>query len=89
MIRNDTKEDYQFCVKVEEDFLEGQWRSTEGTLYKYKIIEKNHLMKQEYCSGYSRYNVLYRQKFNQEGNFIDEEHISENHALKMYPPFLS
>lgn len=89
MIRNDTNETYQLCLQVGEKYLEGQWRSAGKPLYYYKIIEKNHLIKSEYWGGYSRHNELYRQKFDHEGNLLDEAYVTENHALMMYAPFIA
>lgn len=35
-----------------------------------------------------RHNELYRKRYTIAGEFIDEEYITENHALMMYSPFL-
>ena len=88
MIRNDTSETYQLCLKVGEKYLEGQWYSEKDPLYYYKIIEKNHLIKSEHWGGYSRHNEIYRQIFDKEDNLLKEEYITENHALMMYAPFI-
>lgn len=89
IIRNDTNETYQLCLKVGERYLEGQWRSEKEPLYHYKIIERNHLIKSEYWGGYSRHNEIYRQIFDKEENKLEEEYVMENHALMMYAPFIA
>lgn len=89
MIRNDTNNDFQLSVKVGETHLEGSWFSDIPPFYKYEIVEKNHLFQSEYWGGFSRHNELYRVRTSSEGHFIDEEYITENHALMMYSPFLS
>lgn len=89
MIRNDTNTDFQLHVKVGQTDLEGAWLSNSQPYYQYEIAERNHLFKSEYWGGFSRHNELYRKRFTLEGDFVDEEYITENHALMMYPPFLS
>ncbi len=89
MIRNDTKEAYQLCVRVGEEYLEGEWRSSHEPLYHYQVIEKDHIMKGEPWGGFSRHNRLYRHTFNRDHKLIKEEYITENHALMMYSPFLT
>lgn len=88
MIRNDTKEDFQLKIKVGHTHLEGRWLSNSKPLYKYEVVEKNHLFKSEYWGGFSRHNELFRRRYNFGGDFIDEEYITENHVLMMYSPFL-
>jgi len=89
VIRNDTNADFQLHVKVAETDLEGAWLSNSKPHYHYEITEKNHLFKSEYWGGFSRHNELYRKRFTLGGDFVDEEYVTENHALMMYPPFLS
>lgn len=89
MIYNNTNSDYQIRLYVREKYLEGEWRSLQQPMYRYKIVEKNHFFRGEYWGGFSRHNELYRQRFDFDDNLIDEEYITENHALMMYSPFLS
>ena len=46
-------------------------------------------MDQELWGGYSRHNELYREVYDREGHFLNEEFIVANSAIMMYPPFLS
>jgi vancomycin resistance protein VanW len=89
MIYNGTKTDYQLCVEVGDEYLEGEWRSDIPPEYKYEIVEKNHIMKGEYWGGFSRHNELYRRTYDLADNFLLEELVTENHALMMYSPFIS
>lgn len=89
MIKNDTDQQFQLQVHVGETQLKGCWRTQEPIPYRYEIVEKNHIMKAEYWGGFSRHNELYRKRFLKDGVFIDEEYITENHALMMYSPFLA
>jgi len=88
MITNNTNEDYELRIKVGDKYLEGAWYSNSKPLYTYEIIEKNHEMKSEYFGGFSRHNELYRLVYNEARELINEEYITENHALMMYSPFL-
>ncbi len=89
MIYNGTNADFQLCVEVGDEYLEGEWRSDISPEYKYEIVEKNHIMKGEYWGGISRHNELYRLIYDQYDNFLFEELVAENHALMMYSPFIS
>lgn len=88
MIRNDTQQDYQLCVRVGADNLEGEWRSEEQAECRYEIFEKDHHFNAEYWGGFSRHNELGRHIFDQAGQFLRDEFITENHALMMYTPFI-
>jgi vancomycin resistance protein VanW len=89
MIYNGTNHNYQLCISVGKEYLEGEWRSDQLQEYRYEIIEKYHIVKSEFWGGYSRHNELHRKKFDLNDNLIEEEFVVENHALMMYPPFLS
>lgn len=88
MLRNDTSDYFQLRVNVGQSFLEGSWLSNNKPIYTYEVLEKNHEFKSEFWGGFSRHNELYRNIYTIEGEFIDEEYITENHALMMYSPFL-
>lgn len=88
MIRNDTDEDFQLCVRVGAECLEGEWSSLRPPERRYEIVEKNHEMRGEYWGGYSRRNELFRRVYDMDGALISEDFLLENHALMMYSPFL-
>ncbi|MCQ4924677.1 hypothetical protein NE686_16355 [Tissierella carlieri] len=58
------------------------------TIYEYEVYEKEHKIQLEFWGGYIRHNILYRNKYDLEGNLIDHEHITENYAIMMYASFL-
>lgn len=89
MVYNGTNQIYQLCLHVGEKYLEGEWRSDQPQKYQYEILEKNHIMKNEFWGGYSRHNELHRRIFDENKHCIKEEFVAENHALMMYQPFLS
>lgn len=89
MIKNETDADFQLRVNVGQSNLEGSWLSSRSPCFRYEILEKNHIFKSEYWGGFSRHNEIYRKRCTLEGDFVDEEYITENHALMMYSPLLS
>lgn len=89
MIRNDTDSVFQLHLNIGKSFLEGSWLCNSKPYYMYETIEKNHQFKGEYWGGFSRHNEIYRKRYTIAGDFINEEYITENHALMMYTPLLS
>lgn len=89
MIRNNTQDEYQLLVWLDEEYLHGEWRLSSEPEYRYEIVERNHEMRSEFWGGYSRHNELYQQKFDLEGNMLDEQLIVQNSAIMMYEPFIS
>lgn len=87
-IYNDTDETYQLYVYLTDDYLVGEWRSNDITTRKYEVYEKKHWFTHEYWGGYVRNNILHRKVFDFEGQQIDDEYITENHAVMMYQPLL-
>lgn len=88
MIRNDTNSLFQLKVWVTKEHLCGQWLCSQEPLYSYRVIEKNHAMRSQWWGAYTRHNEIYRKKYNRAGEFLEEEYITENHALMMYEPFI-
>ena len=89
MVRNDTELTFQLHVEVGEAYLGGAWLSDRQQQYRYEIVEREHFFKSEYWGGFSRHNELYRKRLTLDGEIVDEEYITENHALMMYSPFLA
>ncbi|WP_425449630.1 VanW family protein [Dethiothermospora halolimnae] len=87
-IYNGTDEPYQLCLSLTDEYLVGEWRTTYKPIYKYEIYEKEHKITHEYWGGYLRHNVINRKIYNGEETLLDDEYITENHALMMYQPFL-
>ncbi len=88
MVRNDTGADFQLSLRVGDENLEGEWRSSSPPVNVYRVVERGHEMRREYWGGFSRHNELYRLRFDPDGTFLDEEYVTENHAVMMYAPFL-
>ncbi|HLA02718.1 MAG TPA: VanW family protein [Aestuariivirga sp.] len=88
-IGNNTEDTYQLRIRVEGDYLHGEWLANVAPRYTYRIVERDHAIRTEWWGGYSRHNALYRVKHGREtGIEIGEEFITENHAIMMYAPLL-
>jgi vancomycin resistance protein VanW len=87
-IFNGTNKPYQLQVYLRDDYLVGEWRAMEKPLFTYQVYEKEHKITHEYWGGYVRHNVIYRNVLDFNNNIVDDEYITENHALMMYQPFL-
>ncbi|WP_456274952.1 VanW family protein [Bacillus sp. AK031] len=87
-IKNNTDQPYQLHVYLDKTHLRGEWRTVHAPLQSYEVYEKDHLITFEHWGGYIRHNRLHRKVFNVQGNEIDDQYITENHALMMYEPLL-
>lgn len=87
-IYNNTKRPYQLNLYLTDEYLVGEWRTTEKSPYIYEVYEKEHKITHEYWGGYIRHNLIYRKVFNINGDVIEDEYITENHGIMMYQPFL-
>lgn len=88
-IKNETDATFQLCLEVTNSHLKGEWRGASPSLIRYEVFEKAHQIMPAYFGGYIRHNQIYRKKFNKRGVLLEEEYITENHALMMYEPLLS
>jgi len=88
MIRNDTDQSYQLCVRVGETHLEGEWRAEAPQKFQYEILERNARMDQASWGGYIRHNELFRRVFDLDGTLLREEFLFANDAIMIYPPRL-
>ena len=89
MIRNNTEQDFQLCLRVGETHLEGAWRAMTPPAERYEIVEKNHSMDQAPWGGYIRHNELFRRCYDASGTLLREEFLFANDAIMMYSPLLS
>ena len=88
MIRNDTDQPFQLCLRVCETHLEGEWRAMNAPEYQYEIVEKDARIDQAYWGGYIRHNALYRKVFNKNNELLTEQLLYVNDAIMMYSPLL-
>ena len=88
MIRNDTDQPFQLCLRVGASCLEGEWRAVKPPAYHYHIVERNARMDQASWGGYVRHNELVRQVFTLEDKLLREEFLFSYDAIMMYSPLL-
>ncbi len=87
-LENNTTAAYQIKISVDEGFLKGRLLADIKQEYSYRIYEKNHQITHSYFGAYIRRNEIYRKVFDNNEKEINDEFITENHALMMYQPFL-
>lgn len=87
-IYNPTEQYFQLILWLDDTYLLGEWRSDKVSPYAYKIIEKNHSIRQQDLAGYVRHNEIYREISGKNGEKIKTEFITENNAIMMYNPLL-
>ncbi len=88
-INNDTAYPYQLILYLTENDLVGEWRSAIKENHHYEVYEDKHWFSHEYWGGYVRHNILRRRVFSNTDELIDDQYITENHAIMMYHPYLS
>lgn len=88
-IKNETNQVYQLVIYLTDTHLVGEWRADIPSTRTYEVYEKEHRITQEYWGGYVRNNKIYRIVRNLEKEPIDDEFITENHAIMMYEPLLT
>jgi vancomycin resistance protein VanW len=76
-------------VWLTPDHLAGEWRAARPPERRYEVYEHSHWITREDWGGYVRHNILRRRVFNLGGEPLDDEYVTENHAVMMYQPFLS
>ncbi|RXE59040.1 vancomycin resistance protein [Acetivibrio mesophilus] len=87
-IFNGTDCPFQLKVFLDETHLNGEWRAAEKLGVTYEVYEKKHSITHEYWGGYIRHNEIRRRVYNMERELIEDEYVTENHALMMYQPFI-
>lgn len=87
-ITNNTDQPFQLHLELTDNNLKGQWRSNKPIWQSYQVYEKQHWITHESWGAYVRHNVLYRKIMNGSGLEIDDQWVTENHAIMMYEPLL-
>ncbi|MCF8012039.1 MAG: VanW family protein [Clostridiales bacterium] len=87
-VHNNTSVNYQLLIHVGENYLHGEWRSTEPCNFQYEVYQSDHAIIHEPWGGYTRHNSLRRKIFSVGGKEIADEFITKNNAVMMYNPLL-
>lgn len=85
---NGTNKEFQLCLKVTEQNLEGEWKSNSENRYSYDIYEKEHSITAGMFGGYVRNNTIWRRIYTTDKELIKDEYVTENHAYMTYAPFI-
>ena len=88
-IENRTDTAYRLGLRLTDTHLVGEWRAAVEPTRSYEVYEAAHEIATELPGRFVRRNLLRRKVFDMVGEQIDDEFVAENHALMMYPPFLS
>ncbi|QTD39705.1 VanW family protein [Sporosarcina sp. Te-1] len=88
-IKNETTIPYQLIVYLTDTHLTGEWRTASPATRTYEVYEKDHQFTFESWGGYVRHNTIFRHAYDLDGNLLDDEFVTENHAITMYEPFLT
>jgi vancomycin resistance protein VanW len=88
-IKNETTQTYQLVIYLTDTHLVGEWRADLPATRAYQVYEKEHRITHEFWGGYVRHNTIYRKVFNVKNELIDDEFMTENHAIMMYEPLLT
>lgn len=85
-VKNNTEQDFQINLWLDATHLRGQLLCAEELNESYKLVERNHLIKQQFWGGYTRHNQIVQ--LVKKGASESEKILVENHAIMMYNPFL-
>ena len=85
-VKNNTSYNYQIKLWLDKTHLNGEMYSDHKFECQYKVVERNHIMKQQIWGGYSRHNQIFK-TWTENGKILEEK-LVENHAIMMYDPFL-
>ena len=88
-IENRTDTAYRLGLALTATHLVGEWRADRAPTRNYQVYEAAHEIATDLPGRFVRRNILRRKVFDPAGAEIDDEFVVENHALMMYPPFLS
>lgn len=88
-IKNETNHAYQLILYLTDTHLVGEWRAVVPSTRSYKVYEKDHWITSTHWGGYIRHNRIFRKVYNLENALIDDEFVTENHAIMMYEPLLA
>ncbi|MDR4999794.1 MULTISPECIES: VanW family protein [Brevibacillus] len=87
-IENRTNQTFQLCVWLTDTHLVGEWRADMPPTRRYEMIEKEHAITPSIWGGYERSNQLWRNVYAQDGEWLEQQWLTENRAYLMYEPLL-
>ena len=88
-LRNETQMPIQINLNLSDTYLQGSICSTYPLHLGYEVFERNHKFELQWWGGYTRHNEIWRKVTNLITSDINEELITQNHAIMMYNPLLT
>lgn len=85
-VKNETTQRFKINLWLDKTHLNGELTTDIYFPEKFRIEERNHLIKQQFWGGYSRHNQIYQVKT--KNGIHTENLLVENHAIMMYNPIL-
>ena len=88
MLHNSTEQAFRLNLALTKTHLTGTITSDQPPHCTYQVYEKAHIIQKEFWGGHTRHNLLCRKKFDLNGSILQDEVLTENHAIMMYAPLL-
>lgn len=88
-IHNGTQVPYCLHLYLSDTHLHGEWCVNSPQNLTYEVYESNHHITQQSTGHYVRHNQIWRRSYDEDGICIQDDLMTENHALMMYSPLLS
>jgi len=87
-LQNNTDNDFQISLWIDDEYLNGEITCNADIKTKYEIYETDHLFCHQWWGGYTRHNKIWKKATNLIDNTSTDELVTENHAIMMYNPML-
>lgn len=87
-LANYTSSTYRLNLWIDDKYLHGELLADSPLTSHYDVFETDHRIEQQWWGGYTRHNRIWQRKTHLIDNHIQEQLISENHAIMMYNPLL-
>jgi vancomycin resistance protein VanW len=88
-LRNDTSTNFQISLWLDDEYLHGELLSDRPLEDRYEVFETDHLIKLQPWGGYTRHNRIWQRRTSLVDGSINEQLVTENHAIMMYEPLLT
>jgi vancomycin resistance protein VanW len=88
-LRNDTEHTFQLNLWLDDEYLNGKILSSRPSEFEYHIFETDHFIKMQPWGGYTRHNRIWQRRTSLIDGLVNENLVTENHAIMMYNPLLT
>lgn len=87
-LKNNTNKTYKINLWLDDEYLNGELWCDQIIDKTFKVVETDHLIKQQWWGGYTRHNRIWKHVYSLNGDLQEEKLVAENHAIMMYNPLL-